>query len=112
MISQQQPIPVEPTALVTIPFDRYMSLKNVEMDKERYAQHIQEHNRNLDEANLKITDLEGKLAEFQQGILDRDDQIKLLSEVHSKIKPKAKNVVAETQEDSKNLSDSKKPKKK
>lgn len=101
---QTQAILVEPTALVTIPFDRFMLLKNVEADKERYAIHIADHERNLSAANLKIKELETeaaknpkvkeleeKLVEFQDAIITKDELIDLLNAKVKQLESKSSN---------------------
>lgn len=61
---QKTPISVEATTTVTLSYERFMALKNVEADKERYAQHIMEHQVSLDAANLRIEELEKQITEL------------------------------------------------
>lgn len=58
---QKAPINVEATTTVTMSYSRFEALKNVEADKERYAQHVLEANKNLDEAVLRIKELEDEV---------------------------------------------------
>lgn len=58
-------ISVDMGVLVTMPIERWNSLKDVEADKERYAQHIREHNTNLSAANAEKKEIEDKLAETE-----------------------------------------------
>ena|ERR1700761_2127351 len=61
MPDQNEPINVDLGVMVMIPYHRYESLKNVEADKERYAQHIAEHEQNFSGSEAKVQELEAKI---------------------------------------------------
>jgi hypothetical protein len=58
MSAQNEPIRMDLGDMVLISFSRFQSLMSVEADKEHYAQHIIEHQKNLSTAEAKLNELE------------------------------------------------------
>lgn len=103
MPAQNEPINVNFGVMVMIPITHYEALRNVEADKERYAQHIADHQRNLSAAELKIKSLEEKLTaygsisdelkELKERNHANSERVQELKESNSKLSEKVGNAI-------------------
>lgn len=84
-VSIQKPISVDAGVTVTMSMERFEQLKSVENDKERYATHIKDYDKNLVVANGRITELEGQITKFQDETDESKKAVMVMQETNNEL---------------------------